>query len=537
MSTPVEPATGQQNPALEVRAVSQFYPGVRALDDVSFSIGKAEVVGLVGHNGAGKSTLTRIIAGVERPISGQVILDGEPVTFSSPHDALMAGIAVVPQQLSLVPLMTVEDNITLGVTRGRAEMLRRALEVAKLLGIDGVFHRRVGTCTPAAQRLVMIARALIRSPSVILLDEPTAAMHPSDVDRVFQAVERVRADGVAVVFISHRLEEILTLCSRIVVLRQGQIVADQSTEGVSATLLGNLIAGRDLAGGGSTRQNTTAIPASCEPSLSVQELTIAPVVSGVSLDVRPGEIVGLAGLVGAGMTEVLESVAGLHPDHQGSIRVGSNGRNLKSRSASVKAGVAFIPDNRSQNAIVPGLTVATTATLVNDRKYRLMPGLPLVSRQREHSAVDAVLAQLDVRPRDVLARPIRTLSGGNQQKVLIARAVLSEATVFAINEPTEGVDVAAKADIHERIRGLADSGGAVIVASSEPEELASLCDRILVMFDGRIVGELSGRSMTKESITHACLVGSVRTNDEARATTTGTSMRRPAQVSSSHNRS
>lgn len=491
-------------PALEVLGATQYYPGVQALADVDFSLDEGEIVGLVGHNGAGKSTLTRILAGVERPVSGTIRVKGRDVEFARPSDALEAGVAVVPQQLNLVPSMSVEDNITLGVPGRRRDVVRLAGEVARTLGLEHMLPRRAVDCSASMQRLVMIARALLRSPSVVLLDEPTAALHPTEVDRVFAAVERLRRDGVAVVFISHRLDEVLDFCSRVVVLRQGVVVAQQTTTSLSKAELGELIAGRALAEAAPVAE---AVPDSVAPTLSVRGLAVPPVVSGFDLDVRPGEVVGLAGLVGAGMSEVLECLAGLHPQHLGTVTLSGAPLTLRSRQASMKAGIAYIPDDRAHHSIIGNLSVATTATLVDDRAYRVHRWLPIVRPGREHSAVAQVLSRLDIRPSDVTHQRISTLSGGNQQKVLIARALMSGADVFVINEPTEGVDVAAKRDIHDRVRELAEGGGAVLVASSEPDELAELCDRVVVLYEGRIAVELVGSQATKEVITKACLVG------------------------------
>jgi ABC-type sugar transport system ATPase subunit len=494
---------------LEVRNVSQYYPGVQALSAVDFSLARGEIVGLVGHNGAGKSTLTRIISGVERPMTGDILINGRVTVLTKPSEALDAGIAVVPQQLSLVPLMSVRDNITLGVRERRRDVVRRADQVASTLGIEDVLDRRAGDCPASVQRLVMIARALLRSPQVVLLDEPTAALHPVEVRRVFTAVERMREQGVAVVFISHRLEEVLEFCSRVVVLRHGGVVAERAASDLAKDELGELIAGRKL----DPLPESEVVHPDSDPILTISGLAVPPVVSDFDLELRRGEVVGLAGLVGAGMSEILQCLAGLVPQHHGDVVLNGTRLSLRSRQASMKAGIAYIPDDRAHNGIIGNLTVATTATLVNDRRYRVLPRVPIVVPAREQSAVDAVLSKLDMRPKLVARNKISTLSGGNQQKVLIARALMSGASIFVINEPTEGVDVAAKRDIHDRIREIAADGGAVLVASSEPDELADLCDRVLVMFEGRAVVELGGHEATMEAITKACLVGPAASAD------------------------
>jgi ribose transport system ATP-binding protein len=491
-------------PAIAVEAVSKVYPGVQALDAVSFAVDAGEIVGLVGHNGAGKSTLTRVLGGVERPDSGRLTIAGRERSLGSPDDAIGAGVCVVPQHLSTVPVLTIAENIALGVTRQSAKGLRDAVrDAAALLGLEGQLRQKARDARPSTQRLVMIARALLRKPDVMLLDEPTAALHPSEVRRVFDVVGRLRDEGMAIVFTSHRLDEVLELTSRVTVMRHGRVVAAEPTAGLEKVRLGELIAGRTLKPGA---PRDAAAATAGETVLQVDGLTRLPRVREVSLTVAGGEILGLAGLAGAGCTDVLRMIAGLEAPEAGTISVG--GRQVgRSRRSSIRAGVAYLPNDRGANGIVPEMTVAATVTLGNDRRSRVHPRVPVLAGRREAAMVDAALAGLDVHPRRAAGRKMKHLSGGNQQKALMARALLSGARLYLFDEPTEGVDIGARQDLHDEIRQLAAGGAAVIVTSSESEEIADLADRVVVLYDGRVSAELHGTDITEAEVTHACLVG------------------------------
>ncbi|MCW2953407.1 MAG: hypothetical protein JWQ48_2577 [Conexibacter sp.] len=494
--------------AIEVRDVSKAYPGVRALSDVSFAVDRSEVVGLVGHNGAGKSTLTRILGGVERPDSGTVEVGGAPVAFGSPDDAITAGVCVVPQHLSIVPLLSIEENIGLGAgRRARSDgppLRERIRLIAAQLGLEGQLKQKALWARPSTQRLVMIARALLREPQVMLLDEPTAALHPSEVARVFEVIDGLREDGMAIVFISHRLEEVLRLTSRVTVMRQGRVVAEEASATLDKGRLSELIAGREI---DVDAERSAPSPAAADDVLlRCEGLVRLPGVRGVSLELRRGEILGLAGLAGSGRTQVLRMIAGLERPDEGELTV--KGRPIgRSRRSALRAGVAYLPDDRVNNGVVPEMTVAATVTLSDDRRFRVHPWVPLLRHGREAAMVDEVLARLDLHPRGAAGRKMKHLSGGNQQKALMARALLAGADVYLFDEPTEGVDVGARQDLHDAIRQLAADGAGVIVSSSESDEIVALADRVVVMYDGVSARELSGSGVTEAAVTQACLVG------------------------------
>lgn len=495
-------------PAIALRGVVRDYSGVRALNDVSLAVMPGETVGLVGHNGAGKSTLTRILGGLESPDAGTIEVAGVHVAFARPDDAISAGVCLVPQRLSIVPLLTVEENIGLGLRRARGEssgeIQDRLRSVAEQLGITGQLQAKARDARPSTQRLVMIARALMRRPTVLLLDEPTAALHPSEAQRLFAVVDRLRSDGMAIVFISHRLDEVLAQTSRVVVLRQGQVVATDECSDLDKHSLGALIVGRTV----SSARAAGGAPRTGDAVLRCRDVVIGDRVRGVTLEVRAGEVVGVAGLNGSGRSDLLRAVAGLCRLDAGAIEV--RGRSVgSSRRTSLRAGVAFLPDDRTHNAVIPDMTVAATVTLANDRPSRVGRHVPLLRTRAERRRVDAELRDLDIHPRDAAGRRMRELSGGNQQKALMVRAMLSGAEVFLFDEPTEGVDVGAREDLHRQVRRLAERGAAVVVASSESDELVRVADRVVVLFDGVVAAEIAGAGMTEVAVTHACLVGAV----------------------------
>ncbi len=485
---------------LEVVSVSRDYPGVRALDAVSLGLDRSEVVGLVGHNGAGKSTLTRILGGVERPDGGELRIDGQEVSFSGPDDAIAAGICVVPQQLSVVPQLSVADNILLGIGRGRKEMRKQVRGVAETLGIADALRSEVRVNSQSMQRLVMIARAMLRRPKILLLDEPTAALHPLEAERLFAVIGQLRRQGVAVVFISHRLDEILSQTSRVVIMRQGKVVAIEAAEDLDKRRLAQLMVGR--------HPNPRQVERREAPGEAV--LSCKGVTSGkledVSVEARAGRILGVAGLDGSGRAEFLRVLAGVQSLEGGEITV--QGRPIgKSRRSAIRAGVAYLPGDRVHTGVIPEMNVAAAVTLGDDRASRVHPSIPLLRPARERAKIEATLLDLDIHPRGATRLKMKQLSGGNQQKALMARSLLAGAKAYLFDEPTEGVDIGARADLHAEIRRLAADGAAVVVASSESDELVELADQIIVFYNGRVCAELAAENISESAVTEACLVG------------------------------
>jgi ABC-type sugar transport system ATPase subunit len=484
---------------------------VRALDTVDLDVFPGEVVGLVGENGAGKSTLLKILCGVHPAGSfdGQVIVDGEAVRFRSTADARAARISVVHQELCLVPEMTVAENLLLGtephrlgvtdplatITRARDLLERAAGAAASAIELEAPVAR-LGV---GLQQIVEIARGLGAEARCVILDEPTAALSDQEAARLFAIIEARRAAGVSFLYVSHRLEEIFRLCDRIVVMRDGRVVAVRAVADTCAAEVVSLMTGEELAGG----RGPTAAPAG-EVVLEVCRLRVAHpglpdrrVVDDVSLEVRAGEIVGLAGAMGAGRTALLSALFGLaRAAVEGAVHVSGQRLTLDCPRAAIAAGLALVPEDRKGIGLVLGMSVAHNITLAELDGLARAGILDPVAV--EHVATERV-RELRVKTPDV-AVEVATLSGGNQQKVVLGRWLGTSARVLLLDEPTRGVDVGAKAEIHRIIEEQAGRGCAVLVASSDLPELLRLCHRIVVLREGRIAGALPANEASLREI-------------------------------------
>jgi ribose transport system ATP-binding protein len=473
-------------PLLTMRGIVKQFPGVRALDGVDLDVAPGEVHCLLGQNGAGKSTLIKVLAGAHRPDAGEVVFDGQPVSFASPHAADSAGIATIHQELDLVPGLSVADNIVLGHEPARFGFTRprSAEEVAapllRRLGHPEIRPRRtLGRLSAAGQQVVSMARALARQARLIVMDEPSAVLDPDEVGNLFRVIRELTADGVAVVYISHRLEEIREIGDRVTVLKDGRTVARNlpARDTPTAEVI-RLMTGRTIE---YVFPERTGEPG--DVVLEVEGLARAGEFSDVSFDVRAGEIVGLAGLVGSGRSEILETVYGARRADSGTVRV--RGRRLRGGSvpAAVRAGMGLAPEERKSQALLLGEPVYRNVSLSAMTRFAR---LGFMDQDAERSAARTETARLDVRPADV-DRPMRTLSGGNQQKVVLARWLLQGCKVLLLDEPTRGVDVGARSEIYALVRELAAAGVAVVIVSSEVPEVLGLADRVLVVREGRVV--------------------------------------------------
>ena len=487
-------------PVLSLQHATKTFGAVHALDDVSIELHAGVVHGLVGENGAGKSTLVKILAGVHAPERGILLVDGREVVPAGPADARDAGIAIIYQEPILFPDLTVEENIFVGrQPLGAGHRIdRRAMrthveEVFERLGVRLDPGRIARGLSIAEQQIVEIGKALSLEAKVIVMDEPTAALSAIEVDRLFRVVESLRAGGVAVLFISHRLEEIFELCQEVTVLRDGRWVMNRGVAGLSSDDLVRAMVGRELVERAATVQTVGEIV------LQVERLTREGFFTDVSFDVKAGEIVALAGLVGSGRSEVACSIFGVDRYDAGAVSV--NGRRLRraSPTAAMAAGVGLVPEDRRQQGLVMDLSIARNIALASLRRLQRL-GFIRGSAERTFAADWALRLQLRY---GSLSNPATSLSGGNQQKAVLAKWLGRRPALLIVDEPTRGIDVATKAEVHRLLDELAEQGVAVLMISSELPEVLRVADRILVMREGRIVSELTHAEASEETVVAA----------------------------------
>lgn len=484
---------------LSVIGAVKHFGGVQALRGVDFDVKAGEIHALLGENGAGKSTLMNLLSGVHAPDEGTIRIDGHPVRFASPRDAQAAGIATIFQELDLVPSLDVASNLFLGRELMRpGGMLDRAAMLAearkRLQAIDlAIDPARLVSDLPIGQRqVVAIVKALSYASRLLIMDEPTAALTVSEVERLFTIMRRLSASGVGIIYISHRLEEVPQIADRVTVMRDGKVSGITGPQAPQAELV-RLLVGRPLEELYPKRATGVGKPLLHLNQASFRQRRAAPgwqAPDEISLDVHAGEIVGLAGLMGAGRTELLSALYGLGPSGrwQGQVEIDGRPVKLKSVAAARRAGLAFVTDDRRGSGLM--LRMAVGLNLVMSIIRRISPN-GLISERRQAEAIKASFAQFDIRPRNSDIA-VGALSGGNQQKVVLAKEVLGNPRLLLLDEPTRGVDVGAKGEIYARLRQLAGDGLGILVASSEMPELIGLCDRIVVLRQGRNVAEFKG---------------------------------------------
>jgi ribose transport system ATP-binding protein len=487
---------------LQMRGVSKRFPGVVALDAVDFDVRAGEVHVLLGENGAGKSTLMKILSGAYRKDAGQIAIDGRDVAIDSPRAAMTLGIATIYQELSLVPQLSVADNILLGHEPSRAGWIdrRRLRDDARRsldeVGIDLDPARRIDRLGLAEQQMVELAKALFRRARILVMDEPTSALTAREIDRLFDVVRRVTANGAGVVYISHRMQELSRIGDRVTVLRDGRHTGTFRLDDVSLDRLVCLMANRDVRDHFPRRRSAVG-----EELLRLEHVSASPKVDDVSLSVRRGEIVGLAGLLGAGRTELARIIAGAERPAAGRLFV--KGRDVTSRSPrdAIQAGIGFLPEDRKRHGLVLQLSVQANIGLPNLERWSRGG---IVSQRAEHDEALRWVRELRIKTPHAGERVVR-LSGGTQQKVVLARWLAAQADILVMDEPTRGVDVGAKVEIYEIMNGLTAAGAGILMISSELPEVLGMSDRIYVMCHGRIETEIDARGATEQQVLQAAL--------------------------------
>ncbi len=485
---------------LRIESASKTFPGVKALQNVSFDVEAGTVHAVMGENGAGKSTLMQIIAGVQRPDpGGSLVFEGETLHLSGTRDANRKGIAIVFQELNLAANLSIAENVLLGMEPrlggafvDRAAMRAKTQEGLVRLGIALDPATRVGDLTIAQQQLVEICKSLVHHPRLLILDEPTSSLSEAETAVLFRVIADLKREGVTMLYISHRMREVFAICDTVTVLRDGRHVRTMPLTGTSEDEIVRLMVGRDLAG-----VERVAPRAEEQPVvLSVRGLTRAPQYRNVSFDLRRGEIVGLAGLVGAGRSEVALGVFGAPPPDRGEVLLNGKPISVDRPRAAMRHGIGLVPEDRKQQGLVLMLGVGTNVSLAAIRR---LSRASMIDFGAERDLVGRYVSRFRIKTPS-LEQAVSNLSGGNQQKVVLAKWLATHPTVLIVDEPTRGVDVGTKAEIYALLRELAADGLAVLVISSDLPEVLTISDRILVMREGRLVGEISHAEASEERI-------------------------------------
>ncbi|HUZ50612.1 MAG TPA: sugar ABC transporter ATP-binding protein [Candidatus Dormibacteraeota bacterium] len=483
-----------------MRDIGKSFPGVRALSDVSLTLHAGEVLALVGENGAGKSTLMKILAGAQTADEGEIVVDGHAVRNESPHAAEAVGIGMIYQEFNLVPHLTAVENIVLGNEPTRGGLLdpaaarARAARVLDDLGIEIPLDVPTARLSVGQQQIVEIAKVLSKHARIIVMDEPSAALTDREVDRLFAIIAKLKAGGVGIIYISHRMEELPRIADRITVMRDGRAIETRAASDFPPGDIVRAMVGRTV---DAHYPVAPPVPAGAPIVLDVRGLTRSGVIDDVSFNVRAGEIVGLAGLVGAGRTEILRAIAAADIVQSGSIAIDGKPQRLRTPGEGIAAGIAFITEDRKGQGLVLGMAVRENISLAHLAQF--INRELLIDRTRESAAAEQKIEELRIRVTGP-EQPVRTLSGGNQQKVVLAKWLLGTARVFLFDEPTRGIDIGAKAEIYALILTLAQQGAAIVMVSSELPEVLGLSHRVLAIRQGRIAAEFSREQATPAAV-------------------------------------
>ncbi len=490
-------------PILRMEGISKEFPGVLALNNVQLEVLPGEIMGLLGENGAGKSTLMKILSGVYKKDTGRILLEGHDIEVRNPHQAQMLGITIIYQELNLMPNLTVAENVFIGREPNRFSLIKwqqlneQTHALISHLGIQLSPTTRVANLSVAEQQMVEIARALSVKARVIIMDEPTSALTKNEVQHLFTTIRDLKAQGLGIIFISHRMEEVFEICDRITVLRDGEYVGTvQATESSPDEII-RMMVGRAVSeyfGQGQGSGGDIVLDVRNLSRVGTREDPDKKVLKNISFQVRQGEIVGLAGLVGAGRTELARSVFGVDPRNSGEIAIDGKPVQINAPRDAIQLGIGMVPEDRKLQALFLAMSVEENASMASlDRVSRF----GFVQRHKQRASVREYVDDLSIR----LARyeqKVLDLSGGNQQKVVIARWLALKPKILIMDEPTRGIDVGAKAEVHSLMRQLAQRGVAVLMISSELPEVLAMSDRVLVMHEGELVGELARDQATPE---------------------------------------
>lgn len=490
--------SGESRELLQMENIRKEFPGVLVLDDVNFSVGYGEVHGLMGENGAGKSTLIKILTGIYTSDAGRILIDGKETAIRNKHDAAAAGISVIYQELSLIPTLTVIQNIFLGqeLTRGKIfqnkkAMRRRAQELLERCNFDLCLDDPVESLSVAKQQMVEILKSLLFDAKLIIMDEPTASLNMQESESLFKIINHLKSQGTSIIYISHRLEEVWQLADRLTVLRDGKVRGVLTREEIDPVKVVHMMIGKDL------KEKAKEIHAPDENAsvLKVEGLCVPGRLENVSFEAYGGQILGIGGLVGSGRTEILESIFGLQRYTAGKIMLGGENVARKAGKA-VRQGIGLVPEDRRVEGLVQNLSVADNIALSNYDV--LFPGF-MIKPSKVMEEADKSIRQLSIKTPDGSTKCMN-LSGGNQQKVVLAKWLMRDLKVLLVDEPTVGIDVGSKEEIYEILREIADRGSIVIVVSSDTEELLKISDRIIIMVDGKVFDDMPNDNLTADDL-------------------------------------
>ena len=484
-------------PVLQITGLSKSFPGVQALDDISLTVGRGEIHALIGENGAGKSTLMKVLAGIHAKDAGTILLDGQPISPATPAEALRLGLSTVHQEISLAPNLTVAENIFVRREPTRfhlirwRELERRTRELLAPFGVPLSPNAPVRTLSLALRQIVEIARAVSFEPKILILDEPTSSLEAHEVERLFKLLRELATRGISILYVTHKLKEVFALADTVTVLRDGKRVATQAVSATTMDEVVRLMVGREL-----TQMYPPKSAKRGQELLRVEGLQLEGCFHDISFTLYAGEILGLAGLVGAGRSEIAQTIFGYRPKDAGGVWLDGQEATIESPADAIRQGMAYLPEDRKASGLFPQMSVLDNLVAASLPQYSRGG---LLSQRALTSVATQRVEQFHIRTPSARQR-IALLSGGNQQKVLLARWLETRPRVLIVDEPTRGIDIGAKAEIHALLRRLCDDGIGVLVISSELPEILGLCDRILVLHEGRLAGELFANDASEEAV-------------------------------------